>query len=74
MGPVLALNLLQSIQIMTNSLKSFTEFCLKDITTNQEYMEENVQSSVGIITVFLPYLGHEKTVEIAKEAIKTNEC
>nr|WP_279326683.1 aspartate ammonia-lyase [Bacillus kexueae] len=72
MEPVLVFNLIQSISIMNNTFKAFTEYCLKDIKANEERMKEYVDRSVGIITALNPHIGYEQASKIAKEAVSTN--
>ena len=43
MEPVLVFNLIQSISIMNNVFRAFTENCLKDIEANEERMKEYVE-------------------------------
>ncbi|WP_025026997.1 aspartate ammonia-lyase [Caldalkalibacillus mannanilyticus] len=69
MEPVLVFNLLQSISIMNNAFRSFTDFCLVDIEANEDRMKEYVEKSVGIITAVNPHIGYEIASRIAREAI-----
>ncbi|WP_285843257.1 aspartate ammonia-lyase [Priestia megaterium] len=71
MEPVLVLNLLQSIDIMNNGFRSFTDNCLVGIKANEIRMREYVENSVGIITAVNPHLGYEVVSRIAREAILT---
>ncbi|WP_040209651.1 aspartate ammonia-lyase [Neobacillus jeddahensis] len=68
MEPVLVFNLLQSISIMNNGFRSFTDFCLKGIEANEVRLKEYVEKSVGIITAVNPHLGYEVAARIAREA------
>ncbi|MFP3728459.1 aspartate ammonia-lyase [Priestia filamentosa] len=69
MEPVLVFNLLQSISIMNNGFRSFTDHCLKGIQANEDRMTEYVEKSVGIITAVNPHLGYETAARIARKAI-----
>ncbi|MGM0854693.1 MAG: aspartate ammonia-lyase [Bacillota bacterium] len=69
MEPVLVFNLLQSISIMNNAFRSFTDNCLAGIEANETRMKEYVENSVGIITAVNPHLGYEVVSRIAREAI-----
>lgn len=71
MGPVLVYNLLDSITVMTNGFRVFTEYCVSGITANEERMRNYVESSVGIITAVNPHIGYETAAAIAREAIET---
>ncbi|MCM3387825.1 aspartate ammonia-lyase [Ureibacillus chungkukjangi] len=71
MEPVLFYNLIQSISIMNNVFKVFTEKCVLGIKANVEHLKQYVEQSVGIITAVNPHIGYELAAQIAKEAIET---
>ncbi|MFC5557735.1 aspartate ammonia-lyase [Ureibacillus thermophilus] len=73
MEPVLFFNLIQSISIMNNVFKTFTENCLKGIQANEERMKEYVERSIGIITAINPHVGYETAAKLAREAYLTGE-
>ncbi|MFP3126398.1 aspartate ammonia-lyase [Ectobacillus funiculus] len=69
MEPVLVFNLLQSISIMNQAFRAFTDYCLKGIRANEERMKEYVEKSAGLITAVNPHIGYEVAARIAREAI-----
>jgi aspartate ammonia-lyase len=73
MEPVLVFNLLQSISIMNNGFRAFTDHCLSGIEANEERLKEYVDKSVGIITAVNPHLGYEVAARIAREATVTGK-
>ncbi len=73
MEPVLFFNLIQSLSIMSNGLKSFNDLCLKDIKANVEVMKQYVENSLGIITAVNPHIGYENSSKLAVEAQETGE-
>ncbi|MDQ1003248.1 aspartate ammonia-lyase [Neobacillus niacini] len=73
MEPVLVFNLLQSISIMNNGFRVFTDHCLAGIEANEERLKEYVDKSVGIITAVNPHLGYEVAARIAREAVITGK-
>jgi aspartate ammonia-lyase len=73
MEPVLVFNLLQSISIMNNGFRSFTDNCLIGIEANEDLMKEYVDKSVGLLTAVNPHLGYEVAARIAREAILTGK-
>ncbi|SDM42825.1 aspartate ammonia-lyase [Bacillus sp. OK048] len=73
MEPVLVFNLLQSISIMNNGFRVFTDHCLAGIEANEERLKEYVDKSVGIITAVNPHLGYEVAARIAREATLTGK-
>lgn len=73
MEPVLAYNLLQSIDIMNNGFRVFTEKCIAGITANEKQMSEYVDKSIGVITALVPHIGYKKASSIAREAMASGE-
>ena len=73
MEPVLVFNLLQSIDVMNNGFRTFTDHCLRGIESNEERLKEYVEKSVGVITAVNPHIGYERAAQIAAEAIRTGE-
>lgn len=73
MEPVLVFNLLQSISIMDNAFRVFTENCLEGIEANKEKLAKDVEESIGIITAVNPHLGYEAAARIAREAMESGE-
>ncbi|SMQ73185.1 aspartate ammonia-lyase [Bacillus sp. OV166] len=69
MEPVLVFNLLQSISIMNNAFRAFTDYCLAGIEANEDRLKEYVEKSAGIITAVNPHIGYEVAARIAREAI-----
>ena len=73
MEPVLVFNLLESISIMNNAFRTFTDYCLAGIEANTEQLKEYVQKSVGVLTAVNPHIGYEVAARIAREAILTGK-
>lgn len=71
MGPVLVFNLLQSIDILKNVVRTFREKCISGIQANVKQCHDLVENSVGIITAINPHVGYETASRIAKKAIET---
>ncbi|MCD1163861.1 aspartate ammonia-lyase [Peribacillus frigoritolerans] len=69
MEPVLVFNLLQSISMMNNGFRVFTDYCLAGIQANEDRLKGYVEKSVGIITAVNPHIGYEVAARIAREAI-----
>ncbi|MCY7858005.1 aspartate ammonia-lyase [Bacillus sonorensis] len=73
MEPVLVFNLLQSISIMNNGFRSFTDHCVTGIEANEKRLKAYVEKSAGVITAVNPHLGYEAAARIAREAILTGQ-
>jgi len=69
--PIIFNNLFQSIETLTNAVRTLVDNCITGITANVEYCRNMVENSVGIITAICPFVGYEKAAIVAKEAIKT---
>src|SRR3989338_4720243 len=72
MCPIIAYNMLQSIKILTNSLRAFREFCINGIGANEERCMELLNKSTAISTALNPYLGYQAVSKIVKESLKNN--
>jgi aspartate ammonia-lyase len=73
MMPVIAYNLLQSIEILTNTMSVFTDRCVKGITANRERCQELADKSIGLATILNPSIGYEASASIAKDAMATGK-
>jgi aspartate ammonia-lyase len=71
MMPTMAYSVLQSITILTNMLRQFTDRCVKGITANEKKNAFYAQSTVSLATALNPYIGYAKAAEIAKESVAT---
>src|SRR5579864_3740783 len=71
MMPTMAYSVMQSITILTNMLRQFTERCVKGITANEKKNAFYAQSTVSLATALNPYIGYAKAAEIAKESVAT---
>jgi aspartate ammonia-lyase len=72
MMPAIAFNLMQSTQILTNTLRVFTDFCIVGITANEERCGELVERSSALATALNPYIGYEAAAKVAQEAVASN--
>ena len=70
MCPIIMFNLLLSITILTNGIRTFRELCVKNLKYNEENIKKTFENSLVIGTALVPHLGYELTAEIIKSAIK----
>jgi len=68
--PVLAYNILQSIRLLADGCKSFTEHAIVGIEPNQERIDHNLYNSLMLVTALNPHIGYDKAAEVAKTAFK----
>ena len=71
MMPLIAYNLLQSIEILASSSALLTEKCVEGIEANRERCEELVERSLAMVTSLVPRIGYDAAAEIAKESMRT---
>lgn len=71
MMPVIAYNLLQSIEILANSSTLLAETCVDGIEANRERCREMVEKSLAMVTALAPKIGYDPAAAIAKEAFAT---
>jgi len=73
MTPVIAHNLLQSLDILTNGIREFNNRCVKNIKANKKILQEYFEKSPSVGTVLNPVIGYDKTAEVIREAINKNK-
>ena len=73
MLPVMAHNLLESIELLTSGTTVFDQKLISELEANTEKLEENIQKNSILVTALVPVLGYDKSAEIAKEAISQNK-
>jgi aspartate ammonia-lyase len=71
MMPTMSYSVLQSITIMTNMVRVFTDRCVAGITANEQRCSFYAQSTVSLATALNPYIGYAKAAEIVKESVAT---
>jgi fumarate hydratase class II len=70
MLPVIARNLLESIQLIANVTRVFADRCIVGIEANVERCLEYAESSPSIVTPLNHYVGYDEAAKIAKQALK----
>ncbi|MFH1489669.1 MAG: class II fumarate hydratase [Pseudomonadota bacterium] len=73
MLPVIAHNLLQSIQLLDNGIRTFAEKCISGITVNREKCASNLERSLALATALAPAIGYDRAASLAKEAHETGK-
>lgn len=66
--PVIAYNLLDSVEILANATKAFTEKCVKGIKANKERCRELAELSTALVTALSPRIGYDEAAKLAREA------
>ncbi|MGM8366302.1 class II fumarate hydratase [Virgibacillus sp. W0181] len=68
--PVIAYNLLQSCQLLADSMLSFNERCVVGIEPNYEKINTFLKDSLMLVTALNPHIGYENAAKIAKKAFE----
>ncbi len=66
--PLIIHNVLQSLRLLTDGMKSFEEHCARGIEPDRERIAELVARSLMLVTALTPHIGYDKAAEIAKKA------
>ena len=68
--PMIAHNILQSIDILSDSIDCFVEYCVKGIKPNKKKITELLNNSLMLVTALSPKIGYDNAGKIAKTAHK----
>ena len=66
--PLIIHNILQSIHIMSDSSKSFANYCIKDLKANKKRIKNLLDNSLMLVTALAPKIGYDNAAKIAKKA------
>jgi aspartate ammonia-lyase len=69
MMPIIAYNLLQSLEILANGVRAFTDRCVRGIQANAERCRELAERSMGLATALNPFIGYSAAAQVAQEAL-----
>ena len=70
--PLIIYNLLQSIELLTDSCFCFTKYLVEGLKANEEKIAEYVENSLMLVTALNPFIGYDKAALVAYEAYKNN--
>tara|TARA_B100000131_G_scaffold262325_1_gene258684 strand:+ start:28 stop:1416 length:1389 start_codon:yes stop_codon:yes gene_type:complete len=68
--PLIAHNILQSIDLLSDSSNNFAKFCVKGIKANKKKIKDDLDNSLMLVTALAPKIGYDKAARIAKAALK----
>jgi aspartate ammonia-lyase len=66
--PIIARSLMMSITYLRKGCRVLADYCIADITANEEYLRSTVENSIGLVTALAPTVGYENATAIAKQA------
>ena len=73
MLPVMAYNLLQSIELLAAASHNFAVKCIEGITADKERCQSLIEDSLAMCTALAPEIGYEAAAKLAKEAYKSRK-
>ncbi len=73
MKPLIIVSILDSINLMSKGIISFTENLLKDMKPNIENIKKQMERNLMSVTKLAPILGYDKAAELAMKAHETNK-
>ncbi|WP_193183117.1 class II fumarate hydratase [Nisaea sediminum] len=66
--PVMIYNLLQSIRLLADGTRSFSDNCVRGIEANEGRIRQLMEQSLMLVTALNPHIGYDKAAQIAKKA------
>lgn len=68
--PVMAYQFLQSARLLADAMTSFRIHCIAGMHPNTEQMHANMQNSLMLVTALNPYIGYERSAQVANLALR----
>jgi fumarate hydratase class II len=66
--PVMIHNLLQSVRLLADGMRSFDEHCVRGIEANMARIADLMERSLMLVTALAPHIGYDRAAQIAKRA------
>jgi len=73
MMPLIAYNLIQSIEILGNTLAALSDRCITGITVNRDRCLSYAEGSLALVTALNPHIGYLNAAAVAKESLDTGK-
>ena len=70
--PLIAHNILQSIDLLSDSSKNFALYCVKGLKADKIKIKKFLDGSLMLVTSLAPHIGYDNAAKIAKSALKNN--
>ena len=68
--PLIAHNILQSINLLSDSIKNFSLYCIRGLKADKAKIKEYLDNSLMLVTALAPHIGYDNSATIAKLALK----
>jgi fumarate hydratase class II len=66
--PLIALNVLDSIRLLADAMRSFQLHCVEGIAARTAQLEHMLEQSLMLVTALTPHIGYDKSADIARQA------
>jgi fumarate hydratase class II len=66
--PLIALNVLDSIRLLSDAMRSFDAHCVQGVAVDHARMAHYLQNSLMLVTALTPHIGYDRSASIAKYA------
>ena len=73
MMPLIAYNLIHSIEILGNTISALTTNCIQGITANKDRCLVYAEGSLALVTSLNPHIGYLNAAAVAKESLETGK-
>ena len=70
--PMIAKNIIESIRLLADAVRSFTQNCINGIQPNTDQMKEHLSHSLMMVTALNPKIGYAQSAKIAQYAFEHN--
>ncbi|TIX66329.1 MAG: aspartate ammonia-lyase, partial [Mesorhizobium sp.] len=71
--PVIVFNLLQSMTLMTNAVRTLSDRCVVGIVANEDRCRRNLETSTALATALTSLIGYERAAQLAKQVLLTGK-
>lgn len=71
--PVIIHNYLESVNLLSDAIISFSENCVQGIKPNEKQIQNNLEKSLMLVTALNPHIGYENAAKIAKDAYNSGK-
>jgi aspartate ammonia-lyase len=73
MMPLIAYDLIQSIEILGNAIQALTDRCIVGITANHQRCSDYAEGSLALVTALNTHIGYLNAANVAKESLATGK-
>jgi aspartate ammonia-lyase len=73
MMPLIAYDLIHSIEILGNTIAALTKRCIEGITANRDRCLAYAEGSLALVTALNPHIGYLNAAAVAKESLETGK-